>query len=205
MTPVQNPEDDPTELRTRLVDAFSRVAGERGYAQVDVDAISRSAGASPQQFAQQFESVEQLFGAAQEVFLERLWLDLVAACEEAGEWPQRVRAAVDALVASLSEASAVARVFAIEAPGVSFAAAERQFSAVNRLAALLRDGRSLYPDAARLPEITERALIGGAISIVAEHLLDENPQALPRLREELVEVLLSPYLGPERARVVATG
>ena len=109
------------------------------------------------------------------------------------------------MVSSLAEASAVARVFAIEAPGISFAAAERQFAALDRLATLLRDGRSLYREAAELPELTERTLIGGVVSIVTEHLLAEDAQAIPDLRPQLVEVLLIPYLGPEQARAVAAG
>ena len=191
------------ELRARLVYAFSRAAGERGYAHLDVELVCRYAGVSPERFREQFETIEQALVAAQEAFLQRLWLDLVGACETATEWPHRVRAVVTALVGSLSEASSAARVFAIEAPGVSFVAAERQFAAVDRLAALLRDGRSLYPQAAELPEVTERALIGGVVSIVLEHLLAEDPKAIPALRRQLVEILLTPYLGFEGARAVA--
>lgn len=185
--------------------AFSRAAGEHGYSQLDIDLVCRYAGVSTELFREHFETIEQALVAAQEAFLQRLWLDLVGACEVGGEWPSRVRACVTALVGSLSEASAAARVFAIEAPGVSFAAAERQFAALDRLAALLRDGRSLYPESARLPEVTERALIGGVVSIVSEHLLAEEPRAIPALRRQLVEILLTPYLGFEQAQAVAAG
>lgn len=198
-------EDSSGDLRARLVYAFSRAAGERGYAQLDIDLVCRYAGVSTERFREQFETIEQALEAAQEAFLQRLWLDLVAACEAGEDWPDRVRAGVTALVGSLSEASAAARVFAIEAPGVSFVAAERQFAALDRLAALLRDGRSLYPQAAQLPEVTERALIGGVVSIVCEHLLAEDPQAIPALRRQLIEILLTPYLGFEQARAVAAG
>jgi AcrR family transcriptional regulator len=193
------------ELRARLVYAFSRAAGERGYSKLDIDLVCRYAGVSTERFREQFETIEQALVAAHEAFLQRLWLDLVGACEAGGEWPDRVRAGVGALVGSLSEASAAARVFAIEAPGISFVAAERQFAALDRLAALLRDGRSLYPQAAELPEVTERALIGGVVSIVCEHLLAEDPKAIPALRRQLVEILLTPYLGFEQARAVAGG
>jgi AcrR family transcriptional regulator len=198
-------EESSGELRARLVYAFSRASAERGYSQLTIDMVCRYAGVSPERFREQFETIEQALVAAQEVFLQRLWLDLVGACEAGEDWPDRVRAGVTALVGSLSEASAAARVFAIEAPGVSFVAAERQFAALDRLAALLRDGRSLYPQAAQLPEVTERALIGGVVSIVCEHLLAEDPQAIPALRRQLIEILLTPYLGFEQARAVAAG
>jgi hypothetical protein len=107
------------------------------------------------------------------------------------------------VVDSLVEGSAIARVFAIEAPGASLAVAERQFSALDQLAGLLSRGRRIYARAATLPASTERALIGGTVSIVSEHLLAEDPQAIPRLRVQLIELLLSPYLGEDEARRIA--
>lgn len=198
---------DATDIdeRARLVAAFSKAAGEQGYSRLDIATVVRYAGLSADDFYQQFTGVEQALVAAQEVFLKRLWLDIEGACEAAGEWPDKVRAAVAAVIDSLVEASALARVFAIEAPGASFAAAEGQFTALDRLATLMRDGRRLYPRAATLPDSTERALVGGTVSIVCQHLLAEDPKAIPCLREQLVEVLLSPYLGQEEARRVAAG
>jgi AcrR family transcriptional regulator len=191
------------DRRARLVAAFSKAAAEQGYSRLDVSTVARYGGVSVAEFEEHFQSVEQALVAAQEAFLERLWLDIEAACEGAGEWPEKVRDAVAAVIDSLVEASAIARVFAIEAPGVSFAAAERQYAALNCLAAVLRVGRRSYTRAASLPDSSERALVGGTVSIVCEHLLAEDPTAIPRLRGELVELLLSPYLGEEEARRVA--
>jgi AcrR family transcriptional regulator len=191
------------DRRSRLVEAFSKAAGEHGYPHIDIAAVASEAGLSAADFEQQFTSVEQALIAAQEQFFERLWIDIEGACAGADGWPEKVRDSVGAVVDSLVEASAIARVFAIEAPGASFAAAERQFAALNRLAGVLRAGRSHYPHAAILADSTERALIGGTVSIVCEHLLAEDPQAIPHLRSQLVELLLSPYLGGEEAHRVA--
>jgi hypothetical protein len=196
---------DALEQRSRLVDAFSKAASEQGYARLEISTVTRYAGLSAADFDAQFASVESALVAAQAAFLERLWLDIQAACEAAETWPDKVRDSVGAVIDSLVEASAIARVFAIEAPGASFAAAEGQFAALDMIAERLRDGRRLYPRAAGLPASTERALIGGGVSIIAEHLLAEDPSAIPHLRAQLVELLLSPYLGEEEARRVAGG
>lgn len=193
------------DQRSRLVAAFSKAIGEHGYAHVEIATVARYAGLSVADFDKQFAGVEQALLAAQEDFLGRLWLDIESACERRESWPEKVRDSVAAVVDSLVEASAVARVLAIEAPSVSLAAAERQFAALNRLAAILREGRRLYPLAAALPDSTERALLGGVVSIVCEHLLAEDPQAIPRLCPQFVELLLSSYLGEEEARRVAEG
>jgi len=190
--------------RERLVAAVAKAAAEHGYSELTVDQVTRYAGVSRASFEAHFENKEQGLVAAQDAFFDRLWRDAVAACEAPDEWPLKVRAALGAVLASLVEASNLARVFMVEAAAASLAAVERQFAILDRFAILLRDGRRHYPDAASLPDATERALVGGVASIVSAHLLMEDPQAIPALEAQLVEFLLIPYLGEEEARRVAS-
>jgi AcrR family transcriptional regulator len=189
--------------RELLVAAFNKAAAEHGYAQLEVEQVLRYAGVSRATFDAHFENKEQALVAAQDAFFERLWLDVIGACDGSAAWPLKVRAALAAALGSLAEASSLARVFAIEAAAVSLAAAERQFAALDRFATLLRDGRAVYPDSASLPEATERALVGGIASILSAHLLIEEPRAIPALEGQLVELLLIPYLGEGEARRIA--
>ena len=189
--------------RELLVAAVGKVAAEQGYARLTVDRVVRSAGVSRATFEEHFESREQGLIAAQDAFLERLWLDVAAACGGSDPWPGKVRSALAAVLQALVEASALARVFAIEGVAASLALAERQHEMLDRFAELLREGRRLYPAAASLPQATERALVGGIASIVTRHLLVEDPQAIDGLEEELAVLVLLPYLGEEGARRVA--
>lgn len=191
------------EQRRLLVSAFSKAVAEHGYARLEMADVLRYAGVSRATFERHFQSMEQGLVAAQDAFLERLKIDVLGACEIPGGWPLRVRAAVESVLASVVEVSDLARVFAVEA-AVSPAAAERQFAALDRFAALLRAGRRRYPRAASLPEATERALVGGVASIVSSHLLVENPQVIPALEGQLVELILVPYLGEDEAHRLAT-
>jgi AcrR family transcriptional regulator len=189
--------------RERIVAAFAKAASEHGYAELTVEHVLRYAGVPRSTFDAHFQSKEQGLIAAQDAFLGRLWLDVVSACDSAVEWPLKVRVALAAVLASLVEAHDLARVFAVEAVAASLAAAERQFAALDQFAELLGEGRRLYPDAASLPDVTERALVGGIASIVSGHLLMEDSQAIPRLEDQLVELVLIPYLGEGEARRVA--
>lgn len=189
--------------RERLVAAFSKAAAEHGYAQLKLEQVVRYAGVSAEAFEAHFESKEQGLVAAQDAFLERLWLDVVTACDSSVEWPLKVRASLHAILASLVEASNLARVFAIEATAASLVAAERQFAALDQFAELLREGREHFPAAATLPEATERGLVGGIASIVSSHLLMEDPLAIPKLEAQLVEFVLIPFVGEGEARRVA--
>lgn len=199
------PRSGYAEDRERLVAAISKAAAEHGYADLTVEQVISYADVSREVFEIHFESKEQGLMAAQEAFFERLWLEAVHACDEGEEWPLKVRAGLEAILASLVEGSALARVFAVEACAASLAVAERQFATLEDFARLLRKGRADYPAAASLPDATERALVGGIASILSGHLLDENPQAIARLENQLVELLLIPYLGVDEARRVATG
>lgn len=190
--------------RDRFVDAFGKAASEHGYRDLTIDQVARYAGTSRARIEAHFDSKEQGLVAAQDAFLERLWLDVLQACEVPAEWPAKVRAAMHAVIVSLAEASALARVFAVEATAASFAAAERQFSLLDDFARLLRDGRRLYPRASAMPPLTERTLVGGIASIVCRHLLlEEEPQALAAKETELVELVLGPYLGWDQAQLIA--
>ncbi len=189
--------------RERLVAAVGKAAGEHGYAALTVEQVIHYADVPRDIFDAHFESKEHGLVAAQDAFLDRLWLDVVSACEQPVEWPLKVRMALRALLTTLVEVSGLARVFAIEATGASLAAAERQFAALDQFAVLLRDGRRHYPRAESLPAATERALVGGIASIVCSHLLMEDPQAIPALETQLVELVLIPYLGEHEARRTA--
>ena len=189
--------------RERLIAAVAKAVAEHGYAELTVEQVIQYAGVSRDIFFLHFETKEEGLVAAQDVFLDRLWLDLVHACEAPQAWPLKVRAGLGAVLTSLAEASSLARVFAVEAAAASLAATERQFATLERYASVLREGRRHYPGTASLPEATERALVGGIASIVSGHLLMEDPQAIPALEGQLVELVLIPYLGEAEARRIA--
>ena len=188
--------------RERLIAAVAKGAAEHGYAGMTVEQIATYAGLSPEIFSLHFESKEQGLVAAQEAFMERLWLDAAGACDEGETWPRKVRAGLRAVLASLVETSGLARVFAVEAQG-SLVLAERQLAALDRFALMLRQGRYDYPEASTLPEATERTLVGGIASIVSAHLMMEETAAIPTLGPDLVELVLIPYVGREEARQAA--
>jgi AcrR family transcriptional regulator len=194
-----------SERRPRLIAAFSKAAAEEGYAHLDLDTVARYAGLTVADFEAEFDGVEAALLAAQEAFHGRLRSEALAACEGCEDWSGQVRAALAAVLASLIEAGPMARVFAVEVPASSFAAAEFQLTALEECADLLRQGRSLDPRAALLPELTERLLVGGAAAIVCSHLLAEDTTALPALAPELATAFLAPYLGVAEALRVAAG
>jgi hypothetical protein len=71
------------------------------------------------------------------------------------------------------------------------------------IAGLLRRGREERSRQDDLPTITEHALAGGLISLVAKHVESGEEAELPALAPEAIQFALTPYLGGEESRLLA--
>jgi AcrR family transcriptional regulator len=176
------------------------MAAEWGYRAVTVEAVAKAAGLAPERFEAHFSSMEEALGAAQEQFLERMRREAEDSCRAEARWPERVRAGLATVLGRVVETEGLSRALMVEGPGLDFAAGQRQLEALERFAAMLAEGRRLYPRAARLPRLAERTIVGGVASIVTELVRGEEVLRLPTLEAELLEFLLAPYLGLEGAR-----
>jgi AcrR family transcriptional regulator len=190
--------------RERLLDAATRAIAEEGYAELTVRSLIDKAGVSRRTFYQLFEDKDACVFAAHERSFGRLSDAIVGACRTRAAWPDRV-------------ANAVARAldFAVESPDdaqlvviASHAASEpklasRGHAAHEKLADLLRTGRRQAEVANTPPDVTEQAVIGAAMAVVGTRLLKGEVADLRALAPELTQIVLTPYLGEERAHSVA--
>jgi hypothetical protein len=191
--------------RDRIVAGITKAVTECGHAGLTLDQALRHSGASQAEFESHFESIEQGVIAAQDTFLERLWLEVAAACEFDQAWTVNLTEGLAAGLTYIRETSALARVFTVEAAASSLAVSDQQFAVLDRFAEFLREGRKYNPRAAELPEVTERVLIGGIASLVTGHLLSEDEAALEGLESELAELVLIFFVGRDEARRIVRG
>jgi AcrR family transcriptional regulator len=189
--------------RERLIEAFTKVAAERGYAETTVEKVTSRAGVPSGAFDVHFANKRQCLGAAYDAFVARLIGEVQAAIDADDEWPLQVKEAVAATLEFVGETKGRARFFAVEALDAGPVILERFVSARNMVASMLRRGREHYPQAAQLPEMTEPILVGGAAFLLSGILLEEEQLRVARLEAELVEILLTPYIGGEEARRIA--
>ena len=196
-------ESSPDEERTRLIDAATRTAAERGYANTTVDQITSYAGVSQETFYRHFSDTDQCLVAAYDSFFERLMSHIEAACDTRDPWPVQVKSAIGAGLGFFAEVSSAGRVFVVEALCAGPAALERCLASVERLAELLHRGREHNPAAASLPVATERTLIAGILLVISDHLLAEEGAVLPSKEPEMTELVLTPFLGSSEAKRIA--
>ncbi len=196
-------EHRPLDRRARLIDAFTRVAAERGYEQITIEEVATAAGLPRAAFFEYFEGKRHCLGAAYDAFFDRLAAQVREACSAEQDWPDGVRAGVMACFEFLLETASRARLFMVEAVAGGIPLLERELRLIARLAEMLEDGRRRTLPPPDLPPSTEWILIAGSIERISELLLAEEPSALRDLEPEVAELVLSPFVGPEVARRMA--
>jgi AcrR family transcriptional regulator len=200
---VADRDQNPAQQRSRLIDAFTKVAAERGYTRISAAQVATEAGLPRETFYEHFPDLPRCLVASYDAYFERLMAHIEEACESEGEWSGRVKASVGACLEFVLETASRARLFSVEAISAGPALLERRFASTTRLAARLQRLRDHSPRAAELPASTEWVLVAGVYSRITAHLLAEEAGLLADLEPQLVELLLSPYLGEQEARRLA--
>jgi AcrR family transcriptional regulator len=198
---VTSPEIVDEIQRRRIFDSLAAVTAERGYAATTIERILSHAHMAPLTFSAFFDGKDDCFLAACRSFADRLGVELDAAWQAEQSWPAKVRAAIAAALAFAAEQPAAARLLAVEVQAGPPEARAAQVESVDRLAAKLREGRRLCPEAAGLNPSTEPVVVGGIVALIGNRLVDGQP--LEGLGPQLVEFALAPYLGAGRARRLA--
>lgn len=177
----------------RILDAAEQLVGERGCANVSIEAIVKAAHVSSVTFYEHFEDKEACFVAA----FDRAVVETGAALRGAGEgesdWPGRVRAALLALLKIVEAHPARAWLCLLEAQTGGAALRGRYEATLDAAAAQLRRGRLLDTAPRALPETVEEAAVGGIAWLVRQRVELKRTTGIEALLPELTEIALSPY------------
>jgi hypothetical protein len=133
----------------------------------------------------------------------RLQVRIETACVAEAEWPAQVAAGIQAALDFAATEPNAARTLTTGALAGGRAGYERYDRMVSHLGEWLLPGRTLRPEGARLPEITEKAMVGGVAMLVAQRVDLGRHAELPALAPEAIQFTLTPYIGTNEARRVA--
>lgn len=186
--------------RLRIIVAMLRVLPRHGYSATTIGHLTREAGVSRAAFYRQFENTEECFLAAYDLAGGWLRERVEPPLAGAGEWAERVGAAVAAALRLLAENPALARLFAVEALQAGPAARERQRACLAGLAEALRAAR---PGRDSLPPELEEMLLGGVVATIGRYVDAGRAERLAEATPELVQYLLFPYLEPGETKRIA--
>jgi AcrR family transcriptional regulator len=189
--------------RRRLIAGVSRALAEQGYAELTVKHVIEAAGVSRVTFYANFDNKRECVLAAHRDAFERLLALFLRACATERDWPQKIRAAIAALFTFAEEVPDEVRLLTLDALATDLTIARQVVDSNAHLASLLREGRRHTPLGLALPDLTEEALVGAVSAVLAGRLLESGVEGLDGLEPELVQLVLTPYVGTQEAVQVA--
>jgi hypothetical protein len=143
------------------------------------------------------------FSSSFEAAFARLRDDLEKACSTQPDWPCGVAAAIQAGFAFAAADPDAAEALTIKAMARGQDGVASYERLLAYLGAGLAPGRRQRPEGDRLPEVTEKVMAGGVISLVAQRLHSGRAAELPELAPEAIQFTLMPFLGRAAAMRVA--
>jgi AcrR family transcriptional regulator len=198
------PEVVERHQRDRIVIAVAQVMAEHGYGGLTVERIIALARISRTTFYGHFDNKREAVIGAHEQIFERFLALVQDACRPQTEWPDKVRAAIGATLEFAASEPAQAQLLVAGFLAADQTLTRRVRVSYDQLAELLSEGRRRHPEAAALPALTERALVGAIATTVGRGLVSTEPQPFDGLHAQLTEFTLIPFLGNgEAARAVA--
>lgn len=185
--------------RNRIHQAMIEVVSERGYPETRVVDVIGVAGVSRKTFYELFESKEDCFLAAYDVLLENLLGEAGNAFESnpGSPWAERIRVALEALLAHLAAHPEEARFAIVEVLAAGPKALARRDAALRQFTGFLESGRS--ETAVELPGITSLAVAGGINELLYSEILHGAIARLPGRLPDLMFWVTLPFLGAEGA------
>lgn len=193
------PEVVARSQRDRLLEAAVRVVAEKGYGAMTIGDLTKAAGVSRTTFYELYEDKESCFLAAYDGAVEMLVRRVIKAYESEQDWPDRAAAGLTALLETLAEEPALARLSLVDIGRAGPAAQRRYRAAIQRLIPLFDEGRDYAPGGRNLPANTSRMAIGGVTGLVSDELVAGRAEDLPRLLSDVLFATLVPYIGPDAA------
>lgn len=189
--------------RARLLVGIVGAVAWRGYNAATITSIAETASVSRHTFYDNFQNKEQCFLAAYDRAAEDVEAAIVVAAQAPAEWPEKVKAALTALLGFFASEPDLARFFWLEPLGAGQLIASRHREAVGALVMLLTVDHPPSPTVPPLSETAQAAVVGGIVSLISKRVNAGETEHLGQLLPDLLELLLAPYLGSDQAERLA--
>jgi len=186
--------------RMRLITAAIGAIEELGYAQTTVSHITARAGVSRRTFYELFANREECLVAVLEHVVGLIAGEVEAEVPPGLSWRERVRTGLWTILAFLDREPALARVCVVQALRGGPRVLERREELLAQLMVVIDEGRAERPRGGERTLLTAEGLVGAAFGIVYARLLRGERTPLAELLNELMAMIVLPYLGPAAAR-----
>ncbi len=188
--------------RDRLIAACVQEVQKRGYPEMTVANIIKTAAVSRRTFYEFFDSKEACFEATYDVVFGHVRDLVLEAFASEEEWPQQVRAALGAMLHFFAEEPRLAHLCMVEPLAAGPPIADHHRHAVRSFATLLDAGQG-SSGVEEPPGGTAEAVIAGVASLINRRIAAGQAEQLEDLLPDIVESALAPFLGAAEAERIA--
>ena len=186
--------------RSRLLAGAVAALEELGYAQTTVTQITSRARVSRRTFYEMFENRDECLAALLDDVLGMIERELAGAGLEGLAWRDRVRGGLAVILGCFDREPALARVCVVHAQQGGPLILARREEVLTRLAGAIDGARGESSRAADRTPLTAEGLVGAAFGIVYARVARGECRPLSDLLNELMGMIVLPYLGPTAAR-----
>jgi AcrR family transcriptional regulator len=183
--------------RQRLAAGLIAAVAAAGYNETQISGIAAASGLSKRTFYVYFKSKAACFADTYETVASYLLGEIAEAGEGARSWAGRVASRIAALLAGLAANPDLASFALAGPPAAGGELSARHDVFLDELIEALTAGA---PKSARSPSAaTRQGIAGGLAALILEKVEAGEGERLAELLPDLVELVLTPYLGRERA------
>lgn len=186
--------------RDRVLPGALEVFAKRGYPATTVDHIVAAAKVSVGSFYSLFDGKEECFLAVLDRAIADAKEELASSLPADASQPDRVLAALVALLRLIAADPLRARVVLVEAQTAGPAALARYQAAIDQAVPELYGCRGASPIGSELPDTLELATIGGLLWFLQQRIVLGEAATVPGLLPEVAEIVIEPYLGREQTK-----
>jgi AcrR family transcriptional regulator len=190
--------------RERLLEAVLIELDSKGREAMSVAEVLRAVGVEEADFAAEYPDLDACLDDAYERLTSQLDAAVRVGCATGGdcygvtkpEWPQRVRAGLEALLSELASSPGVAGALTSAYPSIGPAQQARYQAFVESFARDLRVRREMGGVVGELPGEVDSLAVGAAEAILFEEIAAGRTEALPGMTPAILFSVLVPFLGP---------
>lgn len=183
-----------------MLTAMAEVVAERGIGTVTVAHVVARSGVSRRTFYEHFADREECFLATFHNGLERIAARVVPAYDRETKWRDRMRTSLTELLGFLDDEPHLACLVVVQVLGMGQKVlAHRQHALAHAITAV-DEGRNECKPGSEPPPLTAEGVVGAVYSVIHARLLEKNALPLVGLTNELMSMIVLPYLGPGAAR-----
>lgn len=188
--------------RRRLIQAVPAAVREKGFGSLTVEDICGHAGVSRRTFYENFRDTEDCFVVSYRHHAEELMTVVGGVAAVGGDWRERARLALLALLRYLAERPDFARMAVIEVLAAGPAALAERDRAITLLRGLIgEEALHAAPDPA--PSMLLEVIAGAILQLIYARVLEGQSSELEQLLPTIMYMVLVALHGPGGAAVLA--